>query len=495
MKRALGLLAIVLLALLAVGAWRAWQLPSRQLEAAPLEDPAIDADRVAGILGRTLVHRTISHYDRERVETAAFEALQSELDQSFPRVHATLAVERFSDWSLLYHWPGSDPSLEPILLAAHQDVVPVDPSTADQWEQPPFSGAIVAGEIWGRGALDDKGSLVCVLEAVEGLLAEGFSPARGVYLAFGHDEEVGGHRGAEVMAKALEARGVRLEWVLDEGGVVVRDLVDGFDDPIALIGVAEKGSVSLALINEGPGGHSSIPPAQTAVGIVAAGVQALEQQKPEADLVQTTRSTIAFLAPELPFAFRFVLANLGVFEGWLLRGASHLPPLDAANRTTTAATIFHGGTKENVLPRRAEAVVNFRIRPGDSVASITEHVRATVADPRIRVEVAGGTTPREPSPESSVDSDAFAILQQSIHAQFSDALVLPYLVVGGTDARHYARVSDDVYRFLPFRIADSERSRLHGINERVAIDDLVAGVRFYRDAILRSQPGAGTITP
>ena len=368
--------------------------------------------------------------------------------------------------------------------------MPVDPDSADAWEQGAFSGVRVADEVWGRGALDDKGSLVCLLAAVEGLLAAGFVPERGVYLAFGHDEEIGGHNGAEVIAKTLAERGVRLAWALDEGGMVVTDLAGEFGQPVALVGVAEKGSVSLSLSTEAQGGHSSMPPPQSAVGIVAAGVRALEARKPDAALVRTTRSTIDFLAPELPFVARFVLANLGAFEGWLVRGAETIPTLDAINRTTTAVTIFRGGTKENVLPRHAEAVVNFRIRPGDSVASITDHVRATIADPRIRVEVAGGTTPREPSPESPVDGEAFHTVQSAIHAHFPDVWVVPYLVFGGTDARHFARVTENVYRFLPFRVTDEGRSRLHGVGERVAVSDLETAVRFYRELVRRAQPSA-----
>jgi carboxypeptidase PM20D1 len=492
MKRGIarGALALFLALLLGIGwlTWRALSIPSRQLEAEALDDAPVDAARVADALARVIRIRTISESREAPVAADAFRALHRELERLFPRIHsgAGLERERIADWSLLYTWRGSDPELEPLLLVAHTDVVPIDPGTENAWKQAPFSGAVVDGEVWGRGAIDDKGSLIATLAAVEDLLAERFTPKRTLLLALGHDEEIGGNAGARAIATTLEARGVRAALVLDEGGVVSEDMIPDLG-PIALVGVAEKGSVSLALTVEAPGGHSSVPPRQSAIGIASEAVRALETQHPSARLVETTRATFAALAPELSFPARLVLANADVLARPLLRVLASNAALDAAIRTTTAPTVFHGGAKSNVLPKRVTAVVNFRIIPGETVEDVVAHARATIADDRVHIDIARGTPAREPSAESPTDGPAFALLQKTIAARFPEALVAPYLVLGGTDARHYGVISENVYRFLPLRLNPESRTRMHGTDERLDVDELANAVRFYRELIRRAQ--------
>jgi len=473
------------LALLRMG-WRAAVLSPRGLEVAPLDTAPVDAERVAHALGRTIQFQTISLSRDAPPAAEAFEALHAELSALFPRVHAALERERVGDWSLLYTWRGSAPELAPVVLVAHQDVVPVDPGTEDAWSQPPFSGAVSGGEVWGRGALDDKGSLVAILAAVEDLLAEGFVPRRPLLLAFGHDEEIGGGAGARAVAAELAARGVRAALVLDEGGAISDVPIPGLG-PVALIGVAEKEQLSLKLVAEAPGGHSSMPPPQSAVGIVAEAVRALETGRPPARMVEATRATLEALAPELPFLPRLVLANADVLEPFLLRALATQPALDAAIRTTTAATMIHGGAKSNVLPKRVSAVVNFRILPGESVDDIVAHARATIADQRVRIEIASKTSAREPSATSPAHGPAFTLLEETIAARFPGVVVAPYLVLGGTDARHFAAISENIYRFVPMRLDADSRARLHGTDERVGVEELASAVGFYRELIRRAQ--------
>ena len=467
--------------------WRAAVLFPRRLEVAPLDTAPVDAERVAHALARTIRHQTISRSRQAPPAAEAFEALHAELRALFPHVHASLERERVADWSLLYTWRGSAPELAPVVLVAHQDVVPVDPGTEDAWSQPPFSGAVSGGEVWGRGALDDKGSLVAILAAVEDLLAEGFAPRRPLLLAIGHDEEIGGEAGARAIAAELASRGVRADLVLDEGGVVSDGVLPGLG-PVALVGVAEKGAVSLELIAEAPGGHSSMPPPQSAIGIVAEAVRRLETRRPSARLVQPTRATLEALAPELNLPHRLALANADVLEPLVLRALATRPALDAAIRTTTAATLIRGGAKSNVLPERASAVVNFRILPGETVDDVIAHARATVADARVRIGIEPGTSGREPTPVSPVDGPAFALLEETIVARFPGVVVAPYLVLGRTDARHFEAISENVYRFLPLRLdAADARTRLHGTDERVGVEELAGAVGFYRELIRRAQ--------
>ena len=465
--------------------WRAAALSPRRLDVAPLDTVPVDAERVADALARTIRHQTICR-PREAPPAKALAALQAELAGLFPRVHASLEREPVADWSLLCTWRGSAPGLAPVVLVAHQDVVPVESGTEVAWSQPPFSGAVSGGEVWGRGALDDKGSLVAILAAVEDLLAEGFVPRRTLLLAVGHDEEVGGEAGARAIAAELASRGVRAALVLDEGGAISEGVLPGLG-PVALVGVAEKGAVSLELVAEAPGGHSSMPPPQSAVGIVAEAVRRLEAGRPPARMVEATRATLMAVAPGMPFVHRLVLANADVLEPLVLRALASRPALDAAIRTTTAATVFHGGTKSNVLPERASAVVNFRILPGESVEDVIAHARATVADARVRVAIEPGTSGREPTRASPADGPVFALLEETIAARFPGVIVAPYLVLGRTDARHFEAISENVYRFLPLRLDADARRRLHGIDERVGVEELAGAVGFYRELIRRAQ--------
>jgi carboxypeptidase PM20D1 len=487
-KRALAVIGAAVVVVVAVVLVRATTLSSRQVEAPAAPPLEIDPRPVAEFLALAVRQRTISYQDPERLPRAEFRELRTLLRATFPLTHAILEHELVSDLTLLYTWPGRDPSLEPILLAAHQDVVPVDPESEGEWEEPPFRGVVRDGVVWGRGTVDDKGSMICLLAAVERLVADGFQPERTVLLAFGHDEEVGGYAGAAAVAARLAEQGTRLAWVLDEGGLIARDFVSGMATPVALVGIAEKGSVGIGLEIEAPGGHSSIPPRHTAIGDLARAVVALEQNPLPARIDGTTALFLDTLAPELPFPARAVLANRWLFGPLLPLAFARAPALDAMVRSTTAVTIFEAGVKENVLPARARAVVNFRIHPDDDIETIREHVRRTVDDDRIELQVGVRTPPRNPSPVSPVDSEAYTTLARAIRSVFPDTVVVPYLLVGGSDARHYYRVSDDVYRFLPFSYGPESIRLAHGTNERISIENLEQGVRFYVQ-LLRTAAG------
>jgi carboxypeptidase PM20D1 len=354
------------------------------------------AERLAGAVR----FRTVSHEDPAAFDAAAFAGLHAYLEASFPRVHETLRREIVSRHSLLYTWSGSDPSLRPILLMGHLDVVPVEPGQEERWQHDPFGGEIAGGFIWGRGVIDNKSAIVGTLEAVEMLLAEGFRPARTVYLAYGHDEEVGGVRGAKEIAALLAARGVELEMVLDEGGVIGDRLFPGIDAPVALVGVAEKGFLSVELSARSAGGHSSLPPPQSTIGILAAAIARLEEHPMPARIEGATGELFEHIAPAFPLVRRALFANLWLTRGLVTRTLARSPTTNAMVRTTMAATIFQAGSKDNVLPGLARAVLNFRILPGDGVQAVLAHVRRVVADERVEVRAVGRFS-AEPSPVSS----------------------------------------------------------------------------------------------
>ncbi len=485
MVRLLAAAVVVLLALLAVLFIHAASLPSHQVAVEPAPRLALDEDALAERFAALLRVPTISHEGGEDTDEAAFRTLHALLAAQTPRAHAALRRETVAGLSLLYTWPGRDPSLAPLLLLGHLDVVPVE--SPESWTWPPFDGVVADGFVWGRGAIDDKLNVFGLLEAVEQLAAAGFTPQRTVLLAFGHDEELGGDHGAATVAALLAERGVEPELVLDEGGSIVRGVVPGFDPPLAVVGVAEKGYVSAVLEAHAEGGHSSVPPEITAIGILAEAIERLTASPMPAHLEGPVRALFERgIAPEAPLAQRLVLGNLWLFGPLLERFLSGLPQGAAMLRTTTAPTILEAGIKDNVIPSRARAVVNFRILPGDTIESTLAHVRRAVDDER--VEVTALPKRREPSPASDLDSDAWRVLARSIREVFPGTVVAPYLVLGGTDARHYRPLTANVYRFQPLRLGQEDLARLHGRDERVAVDALAESVRFYARLI---RNGAG----
>jgi len=484
---ALGLLGALLLLLAVVGVRTAVLSPRRPVAAAV---PAVPIDEAAAArrLAEGLRFKTVSHEDPAQNDAAQFAAFRDYLVRTYPRTHAALTKELVGGASLLYTWKGRNPELPALLLLAHQDVVPVEAGTESLWEHPPFDGVIADGFVWGRGAMDDKGNLFALLEAIEGLLGEGFAPERTLLLAFGSDEEVGGEQGALRIAELLEQRGTQVDSALDEGGAIVKGAVPGVTSPLALIGIAEKGSVGVTLSIEIEGGHSSTPPRHTAIGILAAALTKLENHPMPGHVDGPTGVFFERLAPHVGLGPRVVLANLWLFGPLVERGMATQPPLDAMLRTTTAVTIVEGGVKENVLPSRASAVVNFRILPGDTIDDVLAHVRRTIADERIQLKAGVRSVPRNPTGESPVDDPAFARLATTVEETFPGVPALPFLVLGGTDARHYEKVTPRLYRLSPFEAELADLKRVHGTNERLSVAGFANGIRFFRRLIENSAP-------
>ena len=468
-------LAALLLILLAIIAVKTTTFKSKQLNVDYKAAYPIDIDAVAGRLAGAIQCPTVSSLDESQVDFEQLAHFREYLSGSFPLVHSSLDKQFINKHGLLYTWKGSDPALKPILLLAHQDVVPV---SEDGWTHPPFSGAIADGHIWGRGTLDDKGSLLGMLEAVEYLLRDGFKPARSIYMAFGFDEEVGGREGAAKTAEFLKSQGLQFEYVIDEGGAAVQGLVPGIASWVALVGTAEKGYISLELSAEDPGGHAAQPPRRTAVGIVATAVAKLQKQPFPARLTGPAAALFEYLGPEMPFPNKMIFANLWLFRSIVQGKLAAKPGTDASIRTTTAPTMFRGSAQDNILPMLATAVINFRILPGDTTAGVIERVTAVIADPRVKV------TPImknifEPSPASPIISWSFGIINKTIREALPATLVAPNLVLTRTDCTYFTGLSACCYRFVPQRIPGDELVSIHGVNERISIDSYREMINFY----------------
>jgi carboxypeptidase PM20D1 len=447
---------------------------------------AIDADAAARRLAGAVRLRTISYEAPSPESRAALLALHRYLADTFPHVHASLSREVIHDYSLLFRWDGTDPSAPPALLMAHQDVVPVAPGTETQWHADPFGGEIRDGFVWGRGTWDDKGNLMAILEAVELLTAEGFRPKRTLYLAFGHDEENGGSEGAAQIAALLKSRGVHLGFVLDEGLLVTEGLVPGLRVPAALIGVAEKGSATLKLTATATPGHSSMPGQRTAIGALAAALARLERAPMRAAIRGTAAEMFDTLAPEMGGASRVFLSNRWLFGRLIERQLVAAPASAALLRTTTAETIIQGGNKQNVLPGSAEAWVNFRLLPGDTVEDVVAHVRHVVGDDAIHIDVEPGANPA--SAVSPTRGEGYRLVERSMRALEPDVVVAPGLLVGGTDSRHFEGLADGVYRFSPVHAGSADLARFHGTDERISVANYAALIHFYAQLIRDSGP-------
>jgi carboxypeptidase PM20D1 len=428
--------------------------------------------------------RTVSNDDAKDFHGEPFLALHRFLESAYPHAHAALAREVVGDYSLLYTWRGSDPKLAPLLLTAHQDVVPVPSEALPDWTHPPFAGAIADGFVWGRGTIDDKGSLIAMFEAIDQLAAAGFVPKRTVLVALGHDEEVGGQHGAAAIAALLRKRGVRLWMSLDEGLAIVSG-TGGIAGSAALIGIAEKGFLTLELTAREAGGHSSTPPPQSAIGRLARAIQRLEENPLPGRIDGVAAKMFDALAPLLPLERRLALRNRAWLEPALVWLLARDPATNALIRTTTAVTMVRGGVKENVLPQSATATVNFRLLPGDGVDTVVAEVREIVGDDGIEIRV---RTANEASAVSPSDGPPFAALVAALHEVDPGLPIAPALVLGGTDTRWYGEVSDAAYRFAPFHFDASDLRRAHGTNERLSVQNLGWGVRFY-GALLRRAAG------
>lgn len=452
---------------------------STQMQVEPLtNNPILRDDAVEKLSGAVKIH-TISYLDSARFDSAAFENFVSYVREQFPLLHDELTLERISDFSLLYKWQGQDTTLAPIMLTGHYDVVPAGDTTS--WHHQPFSGMIAGGYIWGRGTLDDKVGVIGIMNAVETLLREEASPRRSVYLAFGHDEEIGGTKGAAVIADTLQRRGVTPQFILDEGMMILDGIFPGLDDPVALIGVGEKGYLSTKLTAHDEGGHSSTPPKKTAIGRVSQAVAKLENNQFATRLTPPVEAMFSFLGPEMPFIAKMMYANRWLFDWFLKRKLAESPATNALVRTTTAPTMFNAGEKDNILPTRAEAVVNFRILQGDSVASVLERVKQVVDDTSIVISKMG--IDADPRPVASIGSEEFELLHRTVKQIYADIFVTPGLVVGTTDGRHYAKLTENVYSFNPYMVKEKDISRYHGLNERIGMDDYHKVVFYYYQLI------------
>ena len=417
---------------------------------------------------------TCSQSDPANTDWTAFAEFINYLEKSYPEVHKQLERTIVNNYGLVFHWRGQGTENEslPILMTAHYDVVA---APEDGWKHPPFSAYDDGENIWGRGCLDDKSSLICIMEAIDQLLADHFQPPHDLYFAFGFDEEQGGRLGAQKIAAYFKEKQIHFKYVLDEGGAIVEGATLGVDPDLAVIGIAEKGNNSFRFTFQGDEGHSSAPPDHTAVGKMAAFIQTVENHPLPIRLTDTVIAMLKTLAPYKGGIAGKALANPKLFAPVIQKILLKNRQTAAMLRTTVAFTMTSGGSGHNVLPKDASCVANVRILQGDSIASVKEYFAGLGFDYQMEPLLEN-----EPTAASDLDSEGMVHLANSIRAVFDQTLPLPYLMVGGTDCRYYNEVSDNAFRFLPSRLTAEELATMHATNERISHKNLFAMVKFYR---------------
>ena len=453
---------------------------------AAAEAPSAASREIAERIAGAIRFETVSYESAEDFDAAPFEALSAYLKRSYPRTHARLSLTRVSEHSLLFKWSGSDLDLTPGLFMSHLDVVPVSEEARKGWDHPPFEGVIEDGFVWGRGAIDVKSGVILWLESVESLLAEGFVPARTLYFAFGHDEEIGGHAGAGAISALLEKDGVRLAFLFDEGGFIF----DGYpllpDQTVAQIVIAEKAYYTVVLTARGVSGHSSLPPSTTAIGKLARAIAAVEANPMPTRLIGPVKEMLAAARPHVSGLSGFAFGNLWLTKGMVINQFLEDDVSAAMVRTTFAATLVSGGVKENVIPESAQATINVRILPGDTAEDVLAHLTRVIDDPEIEIE----GTPWGPIAEpGSSDGPAFQMAKRAVKEVLPDAVVMPGLVPGATDTVHYMGITDEVLRFVPMRIGIEQVGGAHGRNERIAVEYLEESRAIAIDLVRRAGSG------
>ncbi len=478
MKKILLGLLVIFLILGGIMIVNTLRFSSTQSSDVPAEPERIDQTAAVSRLAAAVRLKTISHQDPAQMDPVPFEAFQTLIRESFPAIENNLKKTVINRYSLLYKWQGKNPDLKPMALLAHYDVVPVEPGTENDWTFAPFSGEVLDGFVWGRGTLDMKGTFMAILESVDALINQGFSPDRTLYLAFGHDEEVGGKNGAGKIAEYLRNEGISLSFTLDEGMVVLNEALSPSKKSLAIIGVAEKGYVTLKITAQGQGGHSSMPGFKTPISTLGLAAHRLETRQMKSTLSGPVGMLFDRIGPDLPFIQKLLFANQWAFKPLILMALEKSKTTNAMIRTTTALTMIQGGVKENVLPTRASLIANFRILPGDTANDVMAHAKKVIDDDACEIEIYKNMY-TEPSPVSDIDSPAFAAIEKSVSQVFTGTAVSPGLVLGGTDSKHYTALSDNCYRFAPFVFGPEDPARIHGTNERIPVQDYIRAIQYY----------------
>ena len=476
LKKVIIFISLLFLILVIILLFNTFRSASTQTQYAAKPAPKV-TDSALAHLKQAISFKTISYGEVSRFDSVQFLGFQRFLQQAYPRMHATMQLERVEGYTLWFTWKGTDTTLNPIIIMAHQDVVPIEETTRDQWTVEPFGGEVKDGFIWGRGTTDDKINLIAICEAVEKSQGNGFTPKRTHHFIFGHDEEIGG-KGAKEVARRMEANGLIADLLMDEGGIITKEKLPGITKPVALLGTSEKGYLSLVLTAEAMGGHSSMPEKETSVDILSNAIVKLRSKPFPVRFTEPMMGLMASVGPEMPFFQRMAFANPWLFKGLIAGIYEKTGAGNAMLHTTLVPTIIEGGIKDNVVPSQVKATINIRLLPGDSVDAVIKKVEEIINDKRVKVAKHNGAV-AEASSVTPVKSFGYEKMDRIMKQSYPDILTSPFLMIGATDSRHFGKVSSNIIKFSPM----IDPIGFHGINERVSIESYQTALWFFEQLI------------
>lgn len=441
------------------------------------ENAKINEKEVVEHFSELIQLKTVSSIDTDEMDMAVFKTFQNKLDELYPVVTSTCHKELIGPTGILYRWKGKD-NRQVTVLMSHYDVVPAD---ATNWDKDPFSGLVEDGVIWGRGTIDTKVTLLGILESAEQLMTEGFIPEQDVYFSFTGDEETSGPSTPEIVA-TLKRRDIKPYLVIDEGGVVLKDVFPGVHKQTALVGIGEKGYLDVEITGTSSGGHSSAPPSKTLTGDMARLITNIEKKSMKSHLTPPVLEMFDRLGRHSTFLYRMIFGNIWLFSP-LLKFMFHQQggQMNALIRTTTAVTKMEGSNAFNVLPPKGTIGVNCRILNTDTVESTLSHLKSltqTEFDYK-KIEL------REASPITPTDTKQWQLMEEVIGDMWPEAVLSPYLMIAATDSRHFNLISEHVMRFAPTAITKEELNMIHSNNERIRTETVIECVQFYTKLIKR----------
>ena len=435
-------------------------------------------DEIVKKLGTLIKIPTVSHPSEDDMDMEQFDKLVKTVEEMFPSVFSKCEYEHTKERAIFLKLKGKS-SEKPTVLMAHYDVVPV---TKD-WKYDPFLGEVVDGALYGRGAIDTKSTMVCALTALELALKKGYVPNNDLYLCFGSNEEVFGNSQVKIIEKHFEAKGIRPHLVFDEGGAILNGAFPGVTEDTAFLGMAEKAMVNIKLTLESNGGHSSTPRKNGPAVRLAKAIVKLEKNPMKPNMSATVKELLNVLGRHMPFYFKLIFANMWLFEGLVKKLFVMLSADTRALLTSTFAfTMLNGGNQTNIIPNKVEANINVRISPFDNVESIIAHIKKVIKDDDI-VVTAVDETPA--FPECSFKTEGYNIIKETVIETYPKTVVAPFLNVGGSDGKHWCRVSDCVIRFSPFKVTNAERAGIHGLDEQIKVETLHKCLEFYERLLLK----------
>lgn len=471
------------------------------------KDHKINATHFLGILEEMIKIRTISFGDKRDADDQHRIAFNKLLDEKFPHINKSKIVNKtVVNGSLLYEIRGFVPEKKPIMMMAHMDVVPAE--NLEEWTKHPFGegsfGVDSSGQdpkngekdadkyLYGRGTLDVKSAIVGIFASLEINFCENRSwqPERTTYVFVGHDEEIGGYGGAQVVAEMLKNQGIELEFILDEGAAATRNYFPGTDGMIVgLIGVGEKGHLSVDIESTAEAGHSSMPRKDSSIENLAKAIIKISENSfpdhfEEGDV---NRETFDWITPYTSLPYRAVFSNLWFFKRIVLSKLIRAPETRATVRTTTSFTAIEGGIKENVLPTKSVVTINHRLHPRETIEEVYQRNVNLLRNLKgVEVKIRSGwkneATPISPHGRNDL---AYHAIKSSIHNVFAGSIVVPYMTVGGTDSKHFVGLTNCIYRFVPYILDKShdDAKRIHGPNERIKREGFKNFIQFYLNVL------------